>query len=323
MQAMWQQNVRQVGITEMRPEGLQLCWSASGIEFETKARNVSVEIESESTCGQEDAFLGVFYNGNCRWEKRIRIMPGRRWYEIGTDGISQNRKIGLLKLTEEQYAKVRILSVKADAPVFPTAKPERSILFVGDSLTAGYGVTGKDGISVFQTADEDVTLAYAYLAGAALGVATSIVAYSGNGVLSRWIPPEVDAPRTDDILPEIFPYAKMETPDLIVCNLGTNDASYTRKIAQREDAFVKAYIAFIERLHQAAPDAQIILAYGLMERTLCERVREVAERCHIDFLELPLQNESYGMGTDGHPCAKTQQETAEYLQMYIRKKKKW
>lgn len=321
MQLKWLQNVRTIGITEARADGLRLCWSASGIEFDTSAQTLRVEIEAESAREEEDAFLGIFYDESSSWETRIRIMPGRRWYEIHVE--EGHRIIRLLKLTEEQYGTLCIVSLEADAPMKPTQETRRRILFVGDSLTAGYGVTGRNEISVFQTEDEDVTLAYAYLAGAALGAENTIVAYSGNGVLSRWIPPEIDTPLTEDILPSIFPYKEIGMFDLIVCNLGTNDSSYTKQKKEREDAFAEKYCAFIERIRQVAPETPILLLYGLMEQTLCEKVKEVAERCKTEFLALPLQNADYGMGTDGHPCAKTQRETADYVQKYIRTIKKW
>ena len=37
-------------------------------------------------------------------------------------------------------------------------------------------------------------------------------------------------------------------------------------------------------------DAKILLLYGLMEQTLCEKVQETAQRCGTEFLKLPLQN---------------------------------
>ena len=103
---------------------------------------------------------------------------------------------------------------------------------------------GINGISAFRTADEDVTKTYAYQAAEMLHADSRIVAYSGNGGLSRWIAPEQDTPYTKNILPEIFPYIQNEVPDLIVCNLGTNDASYVRQIPSRERAFVEKLYGF-------------------------------------------------------------------------------
>ena len=199
----------------------------------------------------------------------------------------------------------------------------QEMLFIGDSLTAGYGVDGINGISAFRTADEDVTKTYAYQAAEMLHADSRIVAYSGNGVLSRWIAPEQDTPYTKNILPEIFPYIQNEVPDLIVCNLGTNDASYVRQIPSRERAFVEKYTDFIQQLKKVFADAKILLLYGLMEQTLCEKVQETAQRCGTEFLKLPLQNPVNGMGTDGHPGARTQQEIALYVERYMEQMMMW
>ena len=175
----------------------------------------------------------------------------------------------------------------------------------------------------YRTADEDVTKTYAYQAAEMLHADSRIVAYSGNGVLSRWIAPEQDTPYTKNILPEIFPYIQNEVPDLIVCNLGTNDASYVRQIPSRERAFVEKYTDFIQQLKKVFADAKILLLYGLMEQTLCEKVQETAQRCGTEFLKLPLQNPVNGMGTDGHPGARTQQEIALYVERYMEQMMMW
>ena len=182
---------------------------------------------------------------------------------------------------------------------------------------------GINGISTFRTADEDVTKTYAYQAAEMLHADSRIVAYSGNGVLSRWIAPEHDTLYTKNILPEIFPYIQNEVPDLIVCNLGTNDASYVRQIPSRERAFVEKYTDFIQQLKKVFADAKILLLYGLMEQTLCEKVQETAQRCGTEFLKLPLQNPVNGMGTDGHPGARTQQEIALYVERYMEQMMMW
>lgn len=204
---------------------------------------------------------------------KIRAVPGKRKYIIYQQESAETVRIRLVKLTEEQYGNVWITNLITDAPVTRDAIPSRHLLFIGDSLTAGYGVDGINGISAFRTADEDVTKTYAYQAAEMLHADSRIVAYSGNGVLSRWIAPEQDTPYTKNILPEIFPYIQNEVPDLIVCNLGTNDASYVRQIPSRERAFVEN-IRIYTAAEEGFADAKILLLYGLMEQTLCEKYRK-------------------------------------------------
>ena len=316
----WLEKVHIFGVTKANEAVLQLCWSASGIAFCTTARTVSVEMQADVTADEEAAWIGVFAGG--KNSKKIRLRPGRHRYMLYERAQGTPVEIFVIKLTEEQYAKVWIHALEADADIKPARIRDRRLLFIGDSITAGYGVDGRTD-SAFTTADEDVTKAYAYRTAEALRAEAQIIAFSGNGVLSRWIEPQQDFARTDQILPGIVPYNALGEPELIVINLGTNDASYTRKIPAREAAFVEAYTAFVKRLQQTFSKACIVLAYGLMEQTLLLRVQETARRCQVDFLPLPLQNPANGMGTGGHPSAKTQQETADLISRFITKRMMW
>lgn len=133
-----------------------------------------------------------------------------------------------------------------DALVTRDAIPSRHLL-TGDSLTAGYGVDGINGISI-PTADKDTKL-MAYQAAEMLYADSRINGIIvGMGYYPAGLPRSRDTPYTKNILPEIFPYIQNEVPDLIVCNLGTNDASYVRQIPSRERAFVEKYTDFIQQL---------------------------------------------------------------------------
>ena len=277
----WWEQVRILGITNKEPSGLHLCWSASGIAFVTAASVVTVEMAAQSIAPQEDAFIGVFINDEKQFRQKIRAVPGKRKYIIYQQESAETIRIRLVKLTEEQYGNVWITNLITDAPVTRDAIPSRHLLFIGDSLTAGYGVDGINGISAFRTADEDVTKTYAYQAAEMLHADSRIVAYSGN------------------------------------------DASYVRQIPSRERAFVEKYTDFIQQLKKVFADAKILLLYGLMEQTLCEKVQETAQRCGTEFLKLPLQNPVNGMGTDGHPGARTQQEIALYVERYMEQMMMW
>ena len=156
--------MRILGITNKEPSGLHLCWSASGIAFVTAASVVTVEMAAQSIAPQEDAFMGVFINDEKQFRQKIRAVPGKRKYIIYQQESAETVRIRLVKLTEEQYGNVWITNLITDAPVTRDAIPSRHLLFVGDSLTAGYGVDGINGISTFRTADEDVTKTYAYQA---------------------------------------------------------------------------------------------------------------------------------------------------------------
>lgn len=345
--------IRTFGITEREEKGLRLCWSASGIEFTTSAKEIVIEMEGESKGREEDAFFAVFVNGE-RMQYKVQVFPGKKECVLYPESTEGEVSIRLLKLTEEQYGKVWISGIRLDGRVWisPASfsdtveengeqggravqsgnmKQKPHFLFIGDSITAGYGVDGVNGESAFCTEEEDVTKTFAYKTAEKLGAEKTIICFSGNGVLSRWIPAEENQPLTEQILPGIFPYEEVKRciastkqkgecdPDYIVINLGTNDASYTRRIPEREEAFAEKYRAFVKRLQEAFPDSPLLLLYGVMEQTLMERVKEVAEQCKVEFLALPLQAPEDGMGAAEHPSERTQEKMAERLLRFLQK----
>lgn len=345
--------IRTFGITEIEEKGLRLCWSASGIEFTTSAKEIVIEMEGESKGREEDAFFAVFVDGQ-RMQYKVRVFPGKKECILYPESTEGEVPIRLLKLTEEQYGKVWISGIRLDGRVWISPdsfsdtveekgarggravqsgnmKQKPHFLFIGDSITAGYGVDGVNGESAFCTEEEDVTKTFAYKTAEKLGAEKTIICFSGNGVLSRWIPAEENQPLTEQILPGIFPYEEVKrsiastkqngecAPDYIVINLGTNDASYTRRIPEREEAFVEKYRAFVKRLQEAFPDSPLLLLYGVMEQTLMERVKEIAEQCKVEFLALPLQAPEDGMGAAEHPSERTQEKMAERLLRFLQK----
>lgn len=322
----WQKNVRIFGIVKQEKEALYLKWSASGIEFETCAERIEGEFLSECKIPTESVYIGIYVGKekeSLTFKQKIRIEPGRKNYVLYENLRKEQLKIRLLKLTEEQYGDVGIVCLRGAEKLYPTQTRERRLLFIGDSITAGYGIEGTNGMSSFTTKDEDISKSYAYLTGEMLQAETRIIAYSGNGIVSRWIPPERDFPDTNQILPEIFPWKMKYNPSLIVCNLGTNDASYIRQIPEREQQFTDQYVQFIQKLKGKFKEVPIILAYGVMEKTLNQCVRKTAEICHVFYQELPLQDKKENLGTDAHPGEAVHKKLSKVLGTEIRKIMAW
>lgn len=319
----WKDSVRVIGPVENINGVLCLKWSASGVEFVTDARKVEAVIVSEWILPEETAWLGVIINDEEKPYKKIAASQKKERCVIYQSKEKTRVRIRLVKLTEEQYGRIGLADLSADGEMLPVGSPDRKILFIGDSITAGFGVDGIDGISEFTTTDEDVTAGYAWQTARALGTDSRIIAYSGNGVLSRYIPPEQDVPLTTALLPDIFPYDLDYDPSFIVCNLGTNDASYTRGIPEREEMFVKRYTEFITRLSRTYAGADILLVYGMVEQTLWPCVKETASLCSTFCMKLPLQDKRDGIGAQGHPNRITHKKTAGILEEYIRTIKGW
>lgn len=320
----WKNNVRILGVVEEFDDILYLKWSASGIEFETFSESIEIECVAEYNLIEESPYLKIsVYTEHEIIEKKSRIEVGKSKIKIYDNLKKEKVKIRIMKLTEEQYGKVGISSLLMDDVCIPTRELERKIIFIGDSITAAYGVEGINGVSTFSTADQDVSKSYAYLSSEYLNAECRIFAYSGNGIISRWIPENQELPNTDQLLPEIIPFVQEYDPSLIVCNLGTNDASYTRRNVKREQEFSKSYLEFIRKLQKHFKDVPILIIYGIMEKSLSKCIKEIAEESGVFYFELPLQKEEDGLGTDAHPGEKIQRELSYLLSKEIRKIMVW
>lgn len=316
--------VRVCGKAVETDEGLELVHSGSFIEFCGEVSKVSMKILGNAEEGDFTAYLGVFFDESDTPEKIWKIQNGLHHYEICRISEKKNTIVKIMKLTEVQYGTVQINSVDTDGNIKPTEPKDRKLLFIGDSITAGYGVNGEQSDPFFTTKTENVTKAYPYLTAKELSADPWYICWSGGGIISRWIPPETELPLTDILMPELFETGKALDfiPNLISINLGTNDASYTRDDAKRKEEFATRYLTFVQRISEVYPGAHILLQYGLMERTLLPVIQAAAEKCirqgvKCSFLELPLIDKNDGMGTDEHPSAVTHKKTSGILKEKI------
>ena len=292
----------------------QFDWSASGFQFAFSGKSIELQITSHHTL-YGPVILAVFVDGEVY--QKIDLSEGSHAYTIP---FTRNDIIyvKIIQITELQYGSFKLEDIRVDGEIFKWDKPQESILWIGDSLSAGYGLESDTTPLVFNTHFEDCTHAYPCMVSHALNTTPIIIAYSGNGILSRWIPETEDAANDEDILPSIFPYNIDEDPSWVIINLGTNDASYTSGIPEREQRFQKLYIDFIQTLKAKFPNAKFLLCYGLMEETLLSSVKNVAKETSSLFLRFDTATEKDGFCFASHPNKTSQRNAANTLIHFIR-----
>ncbi len=316
------ENIEKFGkIKEINSEA-ELITSGSFLEFGGEFTRVTARIEGEAEKDLE-AYLGVFINEEKIPEQIFKIENGIHVYTLFQSRQKENVTVRAMKLTELQYGKLKIKELNADGKMSPAKEKEnskRKMLFIGDSLTAGYGVEGKAEDFIFTTATENVTKTYSYLTAEAFGAQAWFACFSGGGIISRYIAPEEEKPLTDILMPEVLEQSMDNEyePDIIFMNLGTNDASYTRKDKNKEEAFAGKYMEFVHKIAEKYPKSYILILYGLMEATLTKAVKNMAEICQknkirCSFVELPLMEKEDGVGTGGHPSFTTHKKIAQIL----------
>ena len=239
-------------------------------------------------------------------------------------------------LSEAKFGGVGIRSVNVDSsssqPVVPAEKSPLTIEFIGDSITCGYGVESKSSSDPFMTSTENFTKSYAYLTAKELGADYTTCCYSGYGIVSGY---SGDGTKNADaLLPDCYELSSSfedymtdwtfpEPCDVVVINLGTNDISYvTHDIEARGSEFADSYKAFLKTVREKRPNAAIICTVGTMGG---DDIYKLIERAAAEFGDDKItayfsqpQSMRDGMGANGHPSKKTQQNSADVLAEKIR-----
>ena len=115
----------------------------------------------------------------------------------------------------------------------------------------------------------------------------SLVCYSGYGVISGYtstgrqnqtdlVPKYYDKvgfsnvhlPEGGKIQDDLWDFSKQ--PDLVVINLGTNDAAYTSSDNTKMREYAAGYTEFLKTVRAKNPNAAIICTLGIMNTTLCD-----------------------------------------------------
>ena len=323
-----------------------LSYSGCYIEFVFTGRRLSCQIESDDfPKAQYPCYMAVYVDD--KRTGRFQLRGGLHTYELlKENSVSASAysgvKIRLAKETEIQYASsgIRLIITDSDAIIEPTGYKERKIEFIGDSITCGYGIGGSPEVP-FSTEFESADDAYAVLCARALDADYQLVSFSGIGVISRYVEPERDEPLTDVLISSLYqetdavlskrmslPASKWEfhtfRPQVIVVNLGTNDASYTRGVREREEQFFQKYAEFLRIVHTENPQAEIVCTLGVMDHQLMPEVRRAAKMLTETSFPVLVHEEQKMrpdelLGCDAHPSAQVHRRMAEELRIFLLK----
>ena len=317
---MFSEKVKLLGRTNEKEDKLLLRDSYTGISLYCKG-SIMLTITPENETDKDSCpYVGIVVDDDMLNVTKVAVTK-----EL-TDG--KLHKIEVVKLTEEQYGNIWLsnLHFEDEASVKKAETMDKSLLFIGDSITAGYGVNGIDGEGDFTTFEENILGSAAVLTARKTGTEVFVFARSGHGIISGWIPPEIDVPNKDGIIQNFFPFEGDTFPesDYIVINLGTNDNSYIRGREECLKLFKNEYTKFIVNLRKLYPLAKIFVAYGVMDTALLPAIRDLVKEYkeqsgdkNILFVKLEQQKASEGIGAAGHPSMAVNERVADSLTKVI------
>lgn len=223
----------------------------------------------------------------------------------------------------------------------PTERPRR-IEIIGDSITCGYGIQGKNASCRFTYATESSYKAYGSITGRTLDAEVHQICVSGKGVFRN------NNDSTDQTLPVVYDrillnakeesplvdYAAIGSPDVIVLAFGTND--FHDNTVPDLVAFKKAYSDFLDRLRKLHPKAHLFLAVppmlddynpaevrSVMSGVLRELVADRPSDSRIYTMAFYAPGTRHGLGCAFHPNLETHGIMADQLVGAIRSKTCW
>jgi len=309
-----------------------LGWSGTRVRLRFQGTAVSMRMTDDT----KQNCVVVRIDGVRRTKLRLDAADGT--YTLATDLAPGEHTVEVVRATEAMVGLPRFLgfTLNPGATVLPWgAEPDRRILFVGDSLTCGYGIEADDPNLHFTPATENFCDSYTGLTVEALQADYMVVSRSGIGMLRNYNGPRGGSP---DAMPAIFPRQFFQTeqprwspsrftPQLICINLGTNDFSTTGPDVEK---YVAAYRKFATGLLKQYPQAKLVLLQGPMnnsaalrdalQRVLATLPPKLAARA--SYFELSAQGQ-LGYGADWHPSRAQAQRNAAELTAHLRQLMGW
>ena len=299
-----------------------------GVYFETAFTGARAAFR----IGEGDAIYRVRVDDNTG-SKLVKPAPGVYVLEGISEG-AHTLRIDVVSENQGGAASFGGVLVPSGAAAQAPAARRRTIEFIGDSHTVGYGNTSptreSGGDQVWLTTD--TSQAFGPLVAAHFGADYQVNAISGRGIVRNY---NGGAGTT---LPEAYPFAWFDgrtpvadrgwKPQIVVIGLGTNDFSTALNPGEKwptRDAlhadYEASYVAFVQRLRARVPDAFVILAANDMaDGEIQQEVKKVVERLQaagdrrVGLVEYPPMELT---ACDWHPSLADHRKMAQALIDYI------
>lgn len=322
-------------------DGETVRFAASGVTFFARFRGTEVAARIEMTSADttaHDWFTAVVDGGA---PVRFKVERGTARYVLASGLARGIHTLELSKATEGQNGHDRLVSLEATEILAANLLPARTIEFIGDSITCGFGADPTPvacGAGTWYDATH-ATIAYGPRVARAVSAQWMLSAVSGIGMIRNW---NTDGPTMPDVYDGVFmeyePSPAWDPagyrPDLVVVTLGTNDFSKGEsgdRPAPDGAAFVSTYTRFAARLRARYPDARLMLANspmlgaddravlgGYLEQVVAARA--AAGDAAVSTFSFPTQ---YNAGCGGHPSMAEQAQMAVALEPAIRAAMGW
>lgn len=319
------ENLRLVGRFDVSREGeAAFTWPGSALEFRFEGTTAGMVIASSGRVRFAVEVNGVITD--------LWVDEGEKFYSLAADLPHGVHHLRLTRLTESFSIVTRFIQrPQVDGKILSApAAPQRRLLAVGDSITAGYGVEGESQACPYSPETSNQQLTYVALAANALKADLHTIAWSGIGA---WRSYGEEKPVNPTIL-ERYQRTLADAaesrwdvagyqPDAITVAIGTNDywqGSVT-------DEYQLSMISLVDRIQRDYPGKPIYLIVSPMlsgEARADQKARLTAlEERNVHVLDLGKIEQEDGYGCDYHPNVTTQKRSAQLLINRLRTDLHW
>jgi lysophospholipase L1-like esterase len=332
---------------ERDPEGPRFQWPGSAVVLRFTGTSAKVTLGEHSF--ETDEYGNIAHNWYDAWiddrlVASLQTVEGVQTYPVAAGLAPGEHRLVIRKRTEAYVGEGQLFGFELDrgASVLPAVPLARRIEFLGDSITAGYGVDGPDEKCLFSAETQNYSNTYAALTARALGAEQIAVAASGTGVSRNWRNNTENTMGAiyDRILPTdyriLWDFSRWK-PDVVVLNLGTNDFASGDP---GRDAFIEAYRTLISKVRQNYPSALVVVTLGPMLSDLWPQGAQALTKARaylsslvtginnagdtrVKLLELPNQDNAATFGCKFHPSAATHRQMADRLGDFLRQQMQW
>lgn len=337
-----EKNVKVHGRTVVNREGIPLFWTGSGVEFQYTGSELWIEVEVDYQVFEP--WIACSLNGEQL--SRQPLYQGKQWICLirnmnpeSVKNIMVTREVQAM--SDDSKLFLQITQIAFDGEFLPVSQRPYKLEFIGDSITSGEGTYGakeeQDWIPAFFSSQRN----YAILVAKALNADVQIISQSGWGVVSSWdnnpncaLPlfyEQVCGLVKGDIHKKLGAHQNYDflefQPDVVVVNLGTNDANAFEQYKTEDGSYEKeqvnrlqsAIIDFLHKIRKNSPNAYILWANGMLGAPLFQQIQEAINQyqsqstdANVSMIRLPEVTEET-IGSRCHPGYANHQEAADTL----------
>jgi len=218
--------------------------------------------------------------------------------------------------------------LKTNAPFSSTSS--RKIEVIGDSITCGSGILGKNSSCGFSFATQDYFSSYSYLVASKFRSQINTICWSGKGLVRNY---NSSCENCSDAMPSYYPYTLDDknsqwnfssfVPNAVIINLGANDFDPENPPpALPNETFVDTYVQFVHELQtnyylNKGVHIFLVCRSGPSLPVPCSLVEQVKTKMasdHVHYIDItPSSEPNSTLGCGGHPGLSDHRQMADKI----------